>query len=472
MKKRLTTLKRAGLTLVGAMAAGSVMAHQPHEHHGRHHQTQAESHGGLKVINPENHDYWFSVGGRLAFDETQFSGSTNDKGPNYPSGANIRRAFLKFAGGVGPSLSYNLTLDFTGANGVSGSNASTVDFQDAYVNLEGSDFGFIQTTNLRFGQFTPPTSIDAWGNEGTQNDTMFLESALATTAFSVPTKVYGVWVDASAMDMFMFSVSAYQPRQKNSINNTGVVNNNFGDAGRSDRLGGSARLTVVPVHTDDTVYHLGVVGRFQSMNNGVAGNAITQPQPPYIQPGLFSTAPEARARNTNMLVTTGPVRARSYNVVTGEALALFGPVTVAAEYSEANVQRVPNITDTTSNSNPRFHGWHVEGGYMLTGESRQYDFTTGTLRNPKVTSKCGAWELAARFSFANLVDKNVYGGSEHNTTVGLNWFVNDNVRVALNYIRANIRPTAVFPVTPAINAPGVPVKRTLDIVGLRFGVMF
>jgi len=448
MKKRTTKLKYLGLTFAGlsAVLSSSTIAA---------HNMQVESKGGLKVFSPSEDDHWFGIGGRLNFDETQFAGGYQDKKQDFPSGGNIRRVFLKLVGGVGDYLSYNLTMRF---------NGTQARFEDAWLNAGSEYTGPINAANLRFGQFTPPTTIDDWGNYGTLNDTMFLESALATTAFSTPTKVYGIWADASALDMFMLSAAAYQPRQANV--------DNYGNPARSDRLGGSARLTFSPVHTDSTVYHVGVVGRYQSLNNhDMNGNPLTASNTR--EPNVFSTRPEARARNTSSLVDTGFIRARSYNVVAGEALAMWGPATLEGEYFQADVQRVPNINDgPLGKDNPRFHGWHVQGGYLLTGESRRYDFATGTLRNPLPANKLGAWEIVARFSFVNLVDKNVYGGSEHNTSFGVNWFINDNVRIGANYIRASIHNTGV----PAGRAPVVqstePAKRQLDIVGLRFAVAF
>lgn len=466
MKKRSTTLKMIGLTLAGLGAVVSTGAAA---------NMQVKSEGGVMVYCPSDSAYWFSVGGRLNLDETVFSGNRLDKTNQFASGGDIRRAFLKFAGGVGDYLSYNLTLDFARGqldNDNRGVNGTSVDFEDAYINACSEYDGAIGVANLRFGQFTPPTSIDDWGNYGTDKDTMFLESALATTAFSIPTKVYGIWFDATAVDMFMLSASAFQPRQNNTNLASGTTgfahNNNYGDTGRSDRLGGALRLTFAPVHTEDTTYHLGVMGRYQSMNNVLSGAAITQSN-------LFMTTPEARARQTGQLVNTGNLRGRSYNVVNGEALAMWGPATLEGEYYQATVQRVPTANDfgAPTTGNPRFHGWHVEAAYVLTGEHRVYDFETGTLRNPKPCAKTGAWEVAARYSFVNMVDKNVYGGSEHNTTLGLNWFVNDHVKVSANYIRANIHPTGTTAGTnPVVNATTSPAERELDIFGLRFAVAF
>lgn len=466
MKKR--SLKWIGLTLtgLGVMASNVVMAVDKNTH--------IESQGGIKVFNEADSAYWFSVGGRLSLDEVLFSGGRLDKRNDFPSGANIRTAFLKLAGGVGDYLTYNLTLDFSANNGAVRSNGTTVDLEDAWVNACAEYGGPIGTANLRLGQFTPPVSIDSWGNYGTLNDTVFLESALATQAFSIPSKAVGLWSDVTALDMFMLSAAVYHPRQNNSTNNTSNAPsaNNYQNPARSDRVGASVRLTFVPMHTDDTVLHLGAIGRYQSMNHEYQGVAR-------FQQDLFAAGPEARARNTSAVVTTGSInstgsgniRAKSYNVVTGEALGIFGPASVAGEYYQATVKRVPVINDSATASNPRFHGWHMQAGYLLTGETRKYDFATGTLRNPTPASQCGAWEIVARFSYLNLANKNINGGSEHNTTLGVNWFINENVRLAANYIRANIRTNRTVPAQQNVPADS-PAKRQLNIFGMRLGVMF
>ncbi|HQW58121.1 MAG TPA: porin, partial [Gammaproteobacteria bacterium] len=149
---------------------------------------------------------------------------------------------------------------------------------------------------------------------------------------------------------------------------------------------------------------------------------------------------------------------------------------VEGEYYQAIVQRIPTggtaLDVGTTRGNPRFHGWHIEAAYVLTGEHRVYDFQTGTLRNPKPCDKMGAWEIAARYSFVNMVDKNIYGGSEHNTTLGLNWFVNEHVKLSANYIRANIYPNVSVRSNNNVVTASSAAKRQLDIVGLRLAVAF
>lgn len=446
MKKLKWMVTLAGLS---AVASGSAMAH-----------VDAKAWGGLSVTNTHDNAYWFSIGGRADLDETVFSGGYKDKGNNFPSSGNIRRAIVKLAGGVGDYMDYNLSLRFNGSN---------ARFEDAWVGACAKYSNAIDKAHVRVGQFTPPTSMDDWGNYGTTNSNVFLESALATSAFSMPTKVYGVWGDLSAMDMFTLSAAVYQPNQEN-------LTNNYGDAGRNDRVGAAARLTFAPVHQDDKVFHLGLFGRYQSLNKDLNGNAIPNATTTLAGAGFWA-APEARGRNlntqanlmNNTIVNTGWIRAKSQNVLGAELLGIMGPASVQAEYYQARVQRVPYQTMTTAQQNPRFHGWHIQAAYVLTGEHRVYNFDNGTLHNPKPASKCGAWELAARYSYLDLNNKDIYGGTEHNTTVGVNWFVNDNVRLAANYIRANIKPTNL---ANKGAQPADGTKRQLDIFGLRVGLTF
>lgn len=49
----------------------------------------------------------------------------------------------------------------------------------------------------------------------------------------------------------------------------------------------------------------------------------------------------------------------------------------------------------------------------------------------------GAWEVAARFSHLDLNDEGIIGGRLNNVTVGLNWYLNPNMRVMWNFVYAD-----------------------------------
>jgi phosphate-selective porin OprO/OprP len=55
-----------------------------------------------------------------------------------------------------------------------------------------------------------------------------------------------------------------------------------------------------------------------------------------------------------------------------------------------------------------------------------------------VTSKSGAWEIALRLSHLDLNDGAISGGKEDNTTVGVNWYLNADTRLMVNYVSADL----------------------------------
>jgi phosphate-selective porin OprO and OprP len=489
MNKTSKTWKKIGLFLASlgiASISGSALA-----------DFQVQTEGGLMVFDPVDDSFWFRVGGRAEFDQIFFSGTYRDRRNNFPNTGNIRRGFLAFGGGVGDCWIYNLTFDF--GRTIQERFRELPDrrrIQNGFTYFEDAWIGYTglwECSRIRFGQFTPLTTLDGWGNYGIGNGQMFLESALATRAFDRPSyyfssstqmKGFGIILDTQLADLFTVAATVYEPAQGH-IN----YNNNT----KSDRVGAAMRLTFSPIHEEGCAYHFGVLGRYQSVNAtngrfaplaGVYNNLFfTTPEVvPRNYVGVFDVANPAalglpvHGTNGSPVVTdAGPFRAKSYNHFAGEAAGIWGPITLAGEYHHATVQRKPREPQNLGGVSPDvgnvdFHGWHVQGGYVLTGESREYDFAHGAFGGISPCTDWGAWELVARFSYLTLNDKNVFGGKARNATVGVNWYVNDHIRFAFNYIRANLVPTNFFRAgTPPHFGP---LKRRLDIFALRAQVTF
>jgi len=475
MRKRSEKLKKLGLvsSLVAASVAAVISGNASAA-------MQIRTEGGLKVFDPANPTYSFNLNGRLEFDEVIFSGSYRDRQKNYSTSANLRRALLAFSGGVGQDFTYALALDFGRTQGTWDSTGALTGTSHGHVAVEEAWVGYTglaENVRFRIGQFTPPTTLDGYGNYGAGSGQMFLESAQATRAFSVPSymdmdtramKGFGIGVDSHFSDTFTVAAALYQPAH-------GVANTS-GDAGRPDRTGQALRITYSPIHDCDAVFHAGLSARHQGLNS-------TKDDAPAFNT-TFHTTPEVNSRNAvgnprtvsaltesdPNLLNVGAIRAKGYTHYAGELAGIYGPWTLAAEYHHVGVDRVA-LPNGTKEGRLNFNGWHAQAGYLLTGESRSYDFRRGSLGGVKPSNgNTGAWELVARYSYVNLINKDVYGGRGQNVTAGVNCYINEHIRVAMNYIRAEIRPTGAT--AGARPTEAAAIKRKLDILAARLQVVF
>ena len=85
-----------------------------------------------------------------------------------------------------------------------------------------------------------------------------------------------------------------------------------------------------------------------------------------------------------------------------------------------------------------FDGWYGSVGWLLTGETRNYDGFNGTLQgvtptNPLSAGGPGAWEVALRLGEIDLTDHDVTGGIQRTLTAGVNWYPTRNIRLQFNY---------------------------------------
>lgn len=121
-----------------------------------------------------------------------------------------------------------------------------------------------------------------------------------------------------------------------------------------------------------------------------------------------------------------------------------------------------------------FNGGYFQASWALTGESRRYSESNGAFGgiNPKKpflmgTGNWGAWELAARYSYANLNDFDatavVRGGIQRNLTLGLNWYPSQNIRFMFNWIHGEVE---------RFNAGGVNLGAEYDVFATRMQIAF
>ena len=153
----------------------------------------------------------------------------------------------------------------------------------------------------------------------------------------------------------------------------------------SDDFGNTAitgRVTFAPIQTDDLVLHLG------------AG---------YTNRGAAVAANETDAYNIELAAASGPFHAQ-------------------AEYFKADMGGV------------NMDGYYVQAGWVLTGESRPYK--GGVFKRVKPGGSRGAWEAVLRYEdgFGKYSDVGLGTTEGQQTTVGINFYPNNAVRIGLSYM--------------------------------------
>ena len=220
----------------------------------------------------------------------------------------------------------------------------------------------------------------------------------------------------------------------------------------------SARAFVQPYVLPGKVLHLGANYSAVDTKGDVSVNTA---------PGGYfnsSNAQMLRLSSANGPATgLGVSRTDGYTLWSGEGLAMMGPFHLQGEYSRFDLDLANAARTQLGHSSLEASGWYLQAGWMMTGESRNYDPVSGTLGkvNPR-NARWGAWELAARYDNVDLArsaniggtivaaptshfngDTNstgaggsINGGKMHDWTVGLNWYPNKNVKLVANYSAA------------------------------------
>ncbi len=298
------------------------------------------------------------------------------------NGFTNRRTRIGVSGSLNDTWSGQIEYDF-GENGVSAND----------VWLQRS-FG---PGSLRIGQFKVPMGL----NELTSSNNMTFIERASNSNIVADSRRLGVGYDVSNGPM---------------IFQTMVYGRSIG--GRQDGdmpIGAAARFVMAPRIAGDALLHLGISAAYEDRQDYTTLR--------------FRDRPEARP-DGNRLIDTGNVTDVDSSFKVGLEFAVQkGPVSAEAEYLRVDV-------DSGSGS-PTFDGFHVQGSYVLTGESRGYRggvFRGVTPSNPGR----GAWEVAARYSSVDLIDGTFAGGEQNNVTIGLNYYATSNVRFMLNLIRVDV----------------------------------
>jgi phosphate-selective porin OprO/OprP len=345
---------------------------------------------GSKGLRAQTTDgqFAFKIGGRL---HVQAAGHNGKLASDATNGTEIRRARFDLEGRVYERWRWKAEVDFAD---------NDVSVKDFHLGYTGFEWG-----NLFVGHQKQPYSLAL---EMSSNDLPFIERGIDTDLIT------------------SFVDRAIGLRAESSGERWHVAGGIYGSSVDPERLGNegwgaATRFVYAPVLEEDRVLHLGVRAAFREPSNE---DVRIRSESAHLS-NLFTTDTGVLADIDNVMLV-GP-----------EMALAWGPFSIGGEYNHASLKR-------GRGDDLAFDSWHAEATWSITGESRasSYKMGSGEFKRLQATHPVargsggrGAWELALRYASLDLDDEDVNAGDQQSMTLALNWYLNSNVRIMLDWSR-------------------------------------
>ncbi len=372
---------------------------------------------GLEVTTTDK-SIGFKIGGRIQTDFDSFDGvytSNNEAGNE----AYFRRAQLEIGGNFN-DWRYQLNADFGDTAG------SSTRIDEASVTYTG-----FSPVNVRFGRFDPDFSLE----KATSSKwiTAIERSAVLDLASWTTGHENGIGVQLNGTHAGKFYGSASIQQQDGA---------GLEDADGKDVNSFFARGVYAPIVSETQVLHFGL--GYAARNyadegaNGFKGQIGSRLGVRGLSEVPSSPAlPKNQPSNGNLILApaeTGAVSFADDKVLGLEAAYLTGPLSVQGEYLKRDLGGAGNNGDREAT------GYNVQVAYTLTGESRGYKLDGAKFDAIKPLNKqTGAWEVFYRYDNLNVEDSVALQAAIDESqakvhTVGVNWYVNEQVKLSANYL--------------------------------------
>lgn len=327
---------------------------------------------------------------------------------------NFRRAIIGASGTLWKDFAYDLHFNF----GDSGDEKAGEIYEAAlhYIGIDG--------VKLSIGAIQPKLTLD---DSTSSNDITFMERATAANLMTGIGAGDGRMAIGGTGNTDNFFAAAYYTMD--SVMSTT-------DYDTSNLLG---RVAFATSPKEGPNFHFGLSG---SHTFNVAGDNVR-----------FRDRPELRVDATRLIDTTTINNVDTISAYGPELAFNYGPFRAQGEYYIYDVSRV-------AGGDAEFDAWYLQASWILTGESYKYSMSKAAYSgvspdNPFMAGGgAGAWEIAARYSVADLNDLSaltgpgtttvnpINGGEQDIITVGLNWYPNKNIRFMLNYLNVDVENSA------------------------------
>ena len=367
-----------------------------------------DTNGGFSLESKDG-KYGFNIGGRVQYDYRSDEGSfTRSSNGSTQEEYDARRLRLNLKGHA-LGWKFKLGYDFRDASGDSDSGSGVT---DAYVQYTG----FGQWAILTLGRHKVPFVMDELTSS---RDVLSLERNILAQAFA-PSRTDGISLGGYSKN-FTYKVSVWSEEE---------------ERGQNADVSYGGRVTWAPLYDRDNIaVHLGVSALKRDISVASRVGGVNVP--------VAGLSVRTESRSADELL----VGALVYDGITASGVE-FGltsrGILFQAEYVEQEYEDWSASSGNLPDFGASFHGYSGQISWVITGESHSYDNQKGVFKRITPLTDAGAWEVFARYSSLDLrtgqILNNVDDIADRYTgaTYGVTWYANNNTRVTLNYITAEI----------------------------------
>jgi len=430
---------------------------------------------GLEFMST-NREFRVHVGGRAQFDTTSFTAGPGVTAPPSEGGVNqrlagatnFRRGRFRIDGQMYENFEWLTEFDFINQLQVNSlADPSRIPQEQGVAPNPAPTEVWLAITQLPYvGNLVVGNQNTLTGLEHITSDRFvnFMERSFNADAFTMP------FNNAYAPGIQIFNNWGENDRYRWAL---GTFKDDFNIFGFSDTAAANSiqtRITGLVVDDPDNNRwtHLGFCAvyqqtpqsqdSFRDVADPVTG-AISQQ---VTQQGSMRYRVRGNIRNgppgplNSIYADTGLLGASYQTLLTAEYASNWGPLQMQAEWTMTLLPKARSILNPSGTAGQQpidtvvenlfYQGAYVEVMYALTGEGRSYNRKQAVLdryvprnnfyrvRTPDgIRTSEGGVQIGARYDWVCLNDKGINGGVLNGLTLGANWFLNPNTRVALNY---------------------------------------
>jgi len=311
--------------------------------------------------------------------------------------------------------------------------------QDAYVNAK-----FNPAAQLQFGKFKSPVGLERLQSA---NDMKWIQRGYPTSL--APNRDIGLQLGGDVGGGRL----AYQLAYLNGSND-GSSSETFTDADINDDKEYVLRLFAHPFAESDSFALRGLGFGIAGTYTDQAGNALQPLLPSFRTPGQ-ATFFRFRQFSTTVGAPAGTIADGERTRIAPQLYYHVGSFGLIGEYTEVS-QDVSRVVATgVREGSVDTDAWQLAVSYFLTGEEASFRGYQPKTRFSLEDGTWGALEVVARVQSLSVGDEAFAGGADSfadplasasqadSWGVGLNWYLNENVKWLLDYERTNFEGGAL-----------------------------